>query len=187
MNTISNLIVELSKDPFNPDINFDCAEEYLRNNQTASAVSFYLRCAEYGPEGSTLGYASLLRMAECFDNQKGRQYSVTNCLLQAMAHDDTRPEAYWLMSRYHENAGNWMEAYAFASVGLGWSHGYDELPIDIGFAGEVSLLFQMAIAAWWIGRRQESVDRLKALLQRDDLPNIYRISAAENLGKLNAE
>jgi hypothetical protein len=48
-------------------------------------------------------------------------------------------------------------------------------------------LFQMAISAWWIGRRQESVDRLKALLQRDDLPNIYRISVAENLGKLNAE
>lgn len=186
MNRISNLIVELSKDPFNPDINFDVAEEYLRNNQTASAVSFYLRCVEYDQEGSTLGYASLLRMAECFDTQRGREYSVTNCLLQAMAYDDTRPEAYWLMSRFHEKANNWMESYAFAAIGLGWSHGNDELPIQIGFNGEISLYFQMAISAWWIGRRDESLTRLKALRERTDLPDHYRASVEENLGKLNA-
>jgi hypothetical protein len=187
MNTISNLIIELSKDPFQPDINFDAAEEYLRNNQTASAVSFYLRCVEYAEEGSTLGYASLLRMAQCFDDQRGREYSVTNCLLQAMAYDDTRPEAYWLLSRYHEKAGNWMECYAFASVGLGWSHGTDELPIEIGFCGEISLLFQMAIAAWWIGRKDESVTRLRALLDMDDLPEVYRTSVNDNLRKLDAK
>ena len=43
---IENLIVNLSTDPYNPVLNFDCAVEYERLNQTASAVSFYLRCAE---------------------------------------------------------------------------------------------------------------------------------------------
>ena len=45
---IENLIVDLSHDPFNPVLNFDVAVEYEKSNQIASAVSFYLRCAEYG-------------------------------------------------------------------------------------------------------------------------------------------
>ena len=59
---IENLIIELSKDPFNPEINFKCAVEYEKLNQTASAVSFYLRCAEYGyedVEANEYVYASL--------------------------------------------------------------------------------------------------------------------------------
>lgn len=186
MNSISNLIIELSKDPFNPDINFDCAEEYLRNNQTASAVSFYLRCVEYDLEESPLGYTSLLRMAQCFDDQKGREYSVTNCLLQAIAYDDTRPEAYWLLSRFHEQAGNWQESYTFASIGLGWSHGNDELPADFGFHGIVSLEFQLALAGYWIGRKEESRSRFAALNDNLDLPEMYRLVVKNNLEKFNA-
>lgn len=185
MSTISNLIYELSREPFNPDINFDTAEEYLRNNQTASAISFYLRCVEYGGDKSDLGYASLLRMAQCFDDQRGREYSVTNCLLQAIALDDTRPEGYWLLSRFHEQAGNWQECYTFASIGMGWTHGADELPIDIGFNKDISLPFQLAISAWWIGRKDESLSRLNELNQRDDLPEHYRASVISNLEKLN--
>ena len=44
---IEDLVIELSKDPFNPVLNFEVAVEYERQNQTASAVSFYLRTAEY--------------------------------------------------------------------------------------------------------------------------------------------
>lgn len=184
MSAISNLVYELSRDPFNPSINFDLAEEYLKHNQTASAVSFYLRCAEYGDD-TDLSYASLLRMAQCFDDQRGREYSVTNCLLQAIALDETRPEGYWLLSRFHEQAGNWQECYTFATIGLGWSHGADELPIQIGYNADVSCQFQMAIAAWWIGRRDESLSRLNELNQRDDLPEEYRASVLANLEKLN--
>lgn len=187
MNRISNLIVELSKDPFNPDINFDCAEEYLRNNQTASAVSFYLRCVEYDTEESSLGYSSLLRMAQCFDDQRGRELSVTNCLLQAVAYDDTRPEAYWLLSRYHEQAGHWQESYTYATIGMGWSHGNDDLPADFGFHGTTSLEFQLALSAWWIGRRDEAMQRFLALDANPDLPEVYQTPVKTNLEKINEQ
>ena len=59
-NIIEDLVVQLSTDPFNPNLNFKCALEYERLNQTASAVSFYLRCAEYGFEThKILTYSSL--------------------------------------------------------------------------------------------------------------------------------
>lgn len=187
MNRISNLIIELSKDPFNPGINFDCAEEYLRNNQTASAVSFYLRCVEYDHAESPLGYASLLRMAQCFDNQRGREFSVTNCLLQAVAYDDTRPEAYWMLSRFHEQSGSWQESYTFATIALGWSHGNDELPADFGFYGTPSVEFQLALAAYWIGRKSESHQRFLALDANPDLPEVYQAPVKTNLEKLNEQ
>ena len=118
---IEALVCDLSRDPFNPDLNFDLAEEYLALNQTASAVSFYLRCVEYSGAANIKAYISLLRMAQCFEDQKGREYSVTNCLFQALAYDDTRPEGYFALSLFYEKAGNWQEAYTFAVLGLGWA------------------------------------------------------------------
>lgn len=183
--SIETLIYDLSKDPFNADLNFEVAEEYLRLNQTASAVSFYLRCVEYSGKHNPQAYASLLRMAGCFNDQQGRELSVSNCLLQALAYDDTRPEAYYLMSQFHERAGNWQEAYTFAFMGRGWSHYIEKLPIELGYYGEYCLEFQMAISAWWIGRKEESIATLEQLSKRDMHP-IFTEAVNSNLERLSA-
>ena len=181
---IENLVIDLSKDPFNPDLNFDLAEEYLSLNQTASAVSFYLRCAEYSGSANPKAYTSLLRMAQCFEDQTGREHSVSNCLLQALAYDDTRPEAYFKLSQYYEKASNWQEAYTFAVIGLGWAES-EPLPADLGYQGKYCLLFQQYIAAWWIGRKQESIEGLKSLLEMD-ITQMYKDAITYNLGRLDA-
>jgi hypothetical protein len=180
---LSELVVGLSQDPFNPDLNFQVAVEYERLNQTASAVSFYLRCAEYGD--GLLVYNSLLKMAKCFENQTGREYSVTNCILQAIAYDDSRPEAYLLLSQFHEKAGNWQESYTFASIGLGWQWNSDELPASVGYPGGYALKFQMAVAAWWIGRKDESVATLQELSEME-LDPMYANAVKFNLERVHA-
>lgn len=183
---IETLVYDLSRDPFNPNLNFDLAEEYLALNQTASAVSFYLRCAEYSSETNVKAYISLLRMAQCFEDQKGREYSVSNCLYQALAYDDTRPEAYFKLSQYHEKAGNWQEAYAFAVLGLGWAQYEDyELSHKVGYFGDYCLLFQKYVAAWWIGRKNESLKGLRELSQ-NPMNQMYIDAVAYNLEKLDA-
>jgi len=185
MNNLPNLIVRLSQEPFNSDLNFDVAEEYLLLNQTASAVSFYLRCVEYSAPANPKGYASLLRMAKCFDDQKGREFSVTNCLLQAITYDDTRPEAYFFLSQYYEKCQQWQESYTWAILGLGWANGIDPLPVTTDYHDAYCLEFQQAIAAWWIGRKKESLDGLNDLAKRDLAP-MYENAVAYNLEKLNA-
>lgn len=185
MNNLPNLIVRLSQEPFNSDLNFDVAENYLSNNQTASAVSFYLRTVEYAPDKSAKGYAALLRMAKCFDDQQGRELSVTNCLLQALAYDDSRPEAYWLLSQYYDRAKQWQEVYTFAVIGLGWTATHEPLPCDLGFDVNASLQFQQAIAAWWIGRKEESISMLTEL-SKQDIPQMYKDAIAYNLETLGA-
>jgi hypothetical protein len=155
---IEQLVIELSKDPFNPVLNFDVAVEYEKQNQTASAVSFYLRTAEYGIESHpTLVYASLLKVAHCFDDQNDRQATVTNCLLQAVAYLPYRPEGYFLLAQFHERLGQWQECYTWACIGL--HHQLNSpLPVHVGYEGQYVLQFEKAVSAWWIGRKDESVE-----------------------------
>lgn len=188
MDTLPNLIHRLSQDPFNYLLNFDVAKKYLELNQTASAVSFFLRCAEYGEDKIGAGehvYYSLLAIAKCFDTQSGREHSVTNTLLQALAFDDSKPDAYFYLSQYYERAGQWQECYTFAKMGMGWSFADYKPLLDLGYYGEAYLEFQMAIAAWWIGRKDESLTKLTELSKLDLHPS-YQQAVKDNLEKLNA-
>ena len=182
---IEELVVSLSKDPFNPELNFACAVEYERLNQTASAVSFYLRTAEYG--SGLLVYNSLLKVARCFEDQKDRVATVSNCILQAIAHDESYPDAWFMLSQFHERQGNWQECYTFAEIGLGWGTCDPEpLPANVGYLGLYCLEFEKSVAAWWIGRQEESKELLLQISTKPMVDeyvqavrnNIERISSA---------
>lgn len=195
--SIEELIVDLSHKPFDPERNFKAAVEYEKLHQTASAVSFYLRTIEYGEKvAPAMVYASLCKLAHCFEHQKDREYTVSNALLQAIAYLPYRPEAYFLLSQFHERAQQWQEAYTWAMVGLQHDDGYGfhdapdydyfpALPIDVGYKGRYSLEFQQAISAYWVGRPQESKTLLIRLSQMD-LPEDYKSVIEDNLRRLSA-
>ena len=188
MDNLTNLIHRLSHDPFNYLLNFDVAKKYLELGQTASAVSFFLRCAEYGAneqKAKEYVYSSLLAIAKCFDDQTGREHSVTNTLLQALAFDDSRPEAYFLLAQFHDKATNWQECYTYAKMGLGWSMEEEPLPIEVGYYGNYCLEFEIAVSAYWVGRKDESL-QLFTKLDKMELHPSYRQAVKDNLEKLNA-
>ena len=182
-NIIEDLVVQLSTDPFNPNLNFKCALEYERLNQTASAVSFYLRCAEYGFEThKILTYNSLLKMAKCFEDQSDRQYTVSNCILQAMTVLPDRPEAYFILAQFHEKSQQWQECYTYSELGL-HKKNIKALPVHVGYEGKCSLEFEKAVAGWWIGRRDESIEIFNRLL-KSDIPETYRKAIINNLERI---
>jgi hypothetical protein len=185
---INELIESASHDMLNPELNFQIAKEYERINQTASAVSFYLRAAEYGYATHPLiVYTSLLKMSLCFEDQKDRNWNVSNYILQAIAHMPTRPEGYFLMSRFHEKASNWQECYTMAQTGLAFSNQrLEPLPADVLYAGEYVLLFEKAISSWWIGRRDEAKVLLNNLLSTQTMKLEYINACISNLKTIGA-
>jgi len=185
-NKIDDLVVELSNDPFNPRINLSLAIEYEKIDQTASAVSFYLRTAEYGYYSHREHvYASLLKSAQCFENQKNRDSTVHNLILKAVAYEPTRAEAWFFLSRYYEKNAKWQESYTAAETGLSRvTHAQAPLPLDIKCPGVIGLLFQKAIAAWWIGRQDESSEIL-INLNKESLPKMYEDAVKYNMNRLN--
>lgn len=183
---INNLIESVSHDILNPFSNFEIAKEYERINQPASAVSFYLRAAEYGvdnPAAREIVYSSLLRMSICFEDQRDRNWTVTNCILQAMAFIPNRPEAYFLYSRFHERAANWQECYTFAVLGQQFANS-SPLPVDVEYPGRYALEFEQAVAGWWIGRSEESKKILENLIARPEVQEPYIGAIKYNLERL---
>jgi tetratricopeptide (TPR) repeat protein len=182
---IERLVVEASSDPLDAKKNFDIAVEYEKLGQTASAVGFYLRAAEYGYDNNGMvTYAALLRISICIEGQKDRGLTVSNVLLQAIAYAPDRPEAYLLMSKFYEKSGAWQESYTFAAMGLMYYRVIWELPVDVGYPGAYALEFQKAVAAWWIGRKDESLEILQDLSENRFLNEEYASAVASNLSRL---
>jgi hypothetical protein len=182
---IESLVVEVSTDSLNPVLNFNAAVEYEKLNQTASAVGFYLRAVEYGYDTDPLvAYTSLLRISICMDGQKDRNFTVSNTILQAIEFLPGRPEAYFLMSKFYEQAAQWQESYTFSQLGLLYSEqAMLELPVDVSYIGTNGLLFQKAVAGWWIGRKDESAELLK-YLTTVPLPEVYKNAVLNNLNNV---
>lgn len=184
---IEKLIVNASSDALNPTKNFEIALEYEKLGQTASAVGFYLRAAEYGYKTDALiTYTSLLKISICIEGQNDRKHTVSNVILQAMAYLPERPEAYFLLSKFYEKDAGWQECYTYATLGIkALENPLVKLPVVLGeYHGEYSLEFQAAISAWWIGRKEESIERLTKLSGRNDLSYTYKVAVDDNLKKL---
>lgn len=183
---IKDLIVQLSNNPFSPELNLKIADEYERMGQTASAVSFYLRTAEYGYYTHyDHVYASLLKSAQCFASQKNREHTVQNLYYKAIAYLPNRPEAWYLFSRYFEQNKKWQEAYTYAEVGLSLPATKNKpLPIWVDYPGRYGLTFEKAVSAWWVGRQDESVSLFRELLQEKDINPVHLGSVKNNLKNL---
>jgi hypothetical protein len=180
---IEDLVFNLSKKPFDANLNFVVAVEYERINQTASAVSFYLRAVEFSEkENDPVVYASLLKMAHCFDDQKDRKKTVSNCLLQAIAYWPERPEAYFLLAQFHDRLSQWQECYTYAEIGLHLAT-FPNLPVDIGYYGSYCLEFEKAVSAYWIGRKDESKTLLSKLASMN-IANQYKVAVLNNLERI---
>lgn len=183
---LAMLIEQVSNDPFNPELNFKIALEYEKLNQTASAVSFYQRVAEYG--NGILVYNSLLKMSECFEKQKDRQATVMQNAMQAVAYMPDRPEAYFRVSQLHERASRWQDCYTFAEMGLSveWDYGFEHLPQSVGYYGKYVLDFEKAVSGWWLGRKDESIKTFQVLLTQNVAPE-YRAAIINNLERMGFE
>jgi tetratricopeptide (TPR) repeat protein len=168
-------IVDFLNNPFDPTLNFKLGRHYEKTQDYASALSFYLRCAEFDDEP----YTALIRVAKCLDKQGRRPASTKHAYLNALANDPTRPEAYLYLSMWHESKKEWQEAYSYACQGLvnGTSA---PSAIDVDYPGIYALIFQKAVSSWWIGRTMEAREILQELVAYRDIMNPRYLTLIQN-------
>lgn len=174
------------KDSKNPLGNFMLGRFYEELGHTASAISFYIRSAEFGND-PLLQYESLLRTALCFDKQGSRVFLVKGILLRAVSLMPERPEAYFLLSRTYERSKDWQETYAWASMAeekFTSDMVFPELNSDVEYPGLYGFTFEKAVAGWWVGVQEESLHLFKILNRRTDMRTIYNESVKNNLKNL---
>ena len=185
---VRELTLKLAEDPVDVENNFNLAIAYEEQLQYASAAGFYLRAAEYGYKTHPLiTYTSLLKMALCWGAQGDRNRTVYNNLMQAIAYLPNRPEAYFLVSRIKEKINEYQECYTYAEIGLLFAtNTYNQpLPGYVEYNGTYCLLFEKAVAGWWIGRKEESKVLFHYLLDEHKMSKEYVNSCLNNLMLFN--
>jgi hypothetical protein len=165
---------------------FNLALEYERLGQNSSAVSFFLRAANF-TDDKTLAYTCLLKISNCIDRLTNRPYSVETVLQQAVAFLPQRPEAYFLLSRFQERRSKHLESYQNSSVGLEvCDFNLDPLPDDVGYPGIWGLLFERAVGSWHCGKEDQSREIFQTLVNDhwNHLDQLHRDSVDANVIRL---
>ena len=164
--------------PHVPENSYAIGYEYELMGQTASAMGFYLKCAEL-TDNKLLAYECLLRKAICFRKQGGRETHMKGTCHLAVALLPQRPEAYHLLSIAHELCGEWHASYSWACAGEILSSAAtsaSRLPLTTpcGYPGYYGLPFQRAVAAWWVGKFDEARKLFDDLADNYDLNTDYK-------------
>ena len=181
---IKELALDLANDSNSAEKNFALAEEYERLNQHSSAAGLFLRAADFGYKTHPLiTYTSLLKMALCWSKQNDRKATVANSLYHAIAFMPSRPEAYFLLSRFYEKERQWQKCYTYAELGLQFAMATfnNPLPGYVEYNGSYCLMFEKAVSAWWIGRKEESKTLFDYLLDEYDMTPEYVYGCLNNL------
>lgn len=163
--------------------NFRLALFYEDLGYTAAAAGFYIRAAEYADD--TLAYESLLRLSNCFSKQGSRVHLNKGILLRAISHQPARPEAYFLLSQLYEHNKDWEESYTFAVMGQRVPEDHPSLLTNVDYPGRYALVFQQAVAAWWIGLFGEALDLFRKLRRDPTMLPIHIKAVADNLKRLD--
>jgi len=185
-NFYKQLLDKYVKDPSSFNNNFDLGNYYYIKGQTATAVSFYLRAAER-TSSAHLQYECMLKAGTCFALQGTRNNSVTGMYQHAIALLPTRPEGYFLLSRFYERTEQWFLGYTLAAIG--WEVTTEDHPpliTDVEYPGKYGLLFEKAVTGWWCGLCDESRELFKEVLYKYPIGDTYKESCIKNLKFLNS-
>lgn len=186
---MNKILSNFISDPYNDDFAFELAEYYYNQNQTASALSFYLRVTECS-KNPDLIYESLLKSGLCFERQGNRYKAVKGLYLNAISYLPKRPEAYFLLSRFYERNSEHQECYMLVNVALS-SCDFELNPLRSldEYPGKFVFYFEKAISSWWLGQVEETIVLLIDL--RDEkygkLDEVHRIAVNNNIAPYTNE
>lgn len=178
---MKDILKEFTLDPKNPGLNFELAYNYHLIGHTASAFSHYLRCAE-NTNDDTLAYECFIRGFYCFDSQGGRAFTAKHLLNQAIILLPKRPEAYFLLARFHEKREEWYDCYTISSLALSFCEfNFPNLITSVDYPGKYGILFEKAIGAWWWDKVDEAKEIFNDILNNYEISEEYRNCIMNNL------
>jgi len=168
-----------------PEVNFYMGCHYHKIGQTATAVSYYLRAAERTHD-DLMRYECLLRAGMCFNSQGCRNISVEGMFQHAVALMPYRPEGYYFLSKFYEEAQKWFSGYMVACIGEKMTtRTPTKLRTVLSYPGYYGLIFEKAITSWWTGLCNESRKLFHYLSVYEPLDRDHKKATINNLKFMN--
>jgi hypothetical protein len=186
---LEELIYQYSLNTEDPLNNFNIAFWYEKEEHTAPALSYYLRCAERAADSDLdLAYEALIRGSYCYEKQGTRDGSSRSLMWQAQMFLPHRPEAYYLLARFSERREWWQDCYTTCDLALKHCD-FDGVPLktNVEYPGKHGILFLKGISAWWWGKGEESRILFKDILTNYELDERSYNLVYDRLKKVNGE
>ena len=183
---------DLIYDPYNPNTNFELALEYKKYEQTAIALSYYLRCAEF-TNNNILASEALIRASFCINRQQNRDEKELYLIKQAITASPNSIEPYYIASLYFSwRSGDeprqrqWLDSYMYACMGINLiENNLEATPFrkDVGYK-KVDIYVQKAYAGSKIGKIDEAREiytKILSTLKISDIKRNYIIKKRSEL------
>lgn len=190
---LNSQLIDFINDPYDINNNLALGYTYENINQYGSAISHYMRGAEYGldssdPDKHQLISICLLRAAEVFNKLGSRIHSTKSLVLHAISNTPSNPEAYLLLSKIHEQLGEWQECNTACCIGLSlvndnyYPHQYEsrnrQCLID-------ELTYNKAISNYYIGRVDKTRLELSILSKNNRIPQWMRTAVDNSINTIH--
>jgi tetratricopeptide (TPR) repeat protein len=160
LNTLKNYVYNIE----DPQANFDLALEYDALGQSYTAISYYLRTANF-TDNRELAYTCLLKMGTWFIKHECRNFSAETTLQQAVAWMPKRPEAYQILATFWEKNKKYLEAYQLATTAIEvCDFNLPPLPVNFGKIDLEGLMIQKFLSGWHMGKEDQTRDICQELV-----------------------
>lgn len=170
----------LEKDPNNSRNVFYCAQSYRDANRLSKALTYYLKRSEMGGWHEEV-YVALLEAAKLTERIRPfDSITVESAYLRAFNFYPRRVEALYHLTVYCRNRQFYDKAYFFARIGTSINKPVDGLFLET-LCYDWKLSDELAIAAYYIGKKEESKVINTNLLKRSDINLSDRERIAKNL------
>lgn len=188
LSDIEQLLQDYSLEPEDPQRNFDVGMWYWNQGHTAPALSYFLRCSERCDDTENLlAYEALIMGHFCYEKQGTRDSTARTLLQHALCLLPKRPEAYFLLAKFHSKRQQWQDCYIYSSQGILFTNKeLEPLKIITDYPGEYGLLFEKAMSAYWWGKGQETRRLLRRIKDNYDLNSEYYETVKNNLMQLGS-
>lgn len=172
MNQIETLLTLYANEPEDAEHNFNLGVWYWNEGHTAPALSYFLRCSERAED--LLAYEALLWAHQCYEKQGTRDATARTLLQHAVNLLPNRPEAYFLLAKFHGKRSQWTDVYSISHQGMTFlEKNLEPLQNSVGYMGEFALLYEKAVAGWWWGKGNETRKLLQDIKNNYELPEQY--------------
>jgi len=170
----------LEQDSNNSRYVFYCAQSYRDANCLAKALTYYIQRSNMGGWNEEV-YVSLLEAAKLTERIRSfDSITVESAYLKAFNFYPKRAEALYYLSRYCRFKSLYDKAYFYSHIGTSINKPIEGLFIESS-CYDWKLADELAIAAYYIGKKEESKVINANLLQRSDLSTLDRERINKNL------
>ena len=169
---------ELKKDPENPRHQFYLAQSYKAHGDKEMALEHYKKRILL-PGGDQEIYDSKLNIVLLSRELSESDENYRDNLLKLFRERTSRVEPLFYLSSYYRSIGDYQLAYLFSRLGLSAPPTTDLVNIQ-EWITDYGLLFELSVAAYWIGEYEQSFQAAEDILKMKNVTKEYRDQTIKN-------